>query len=105
MNRNLQRQLARVLALVLTVLPWVAALAVPRAGKAEASLSSPFSGQSIQATQPMPSGTPSVHWAFEWSGAPVHPARQVGEAVSLERPDIPGFRRYLHFSRLQLDGG
>ena len=105
MNRVLQAQLARVLAIVLTVLPWVATLTVPRPAKAEASLSSPFSQTGVQATQPGPTGIPGLTWAHDWQPVALVRNHPELEGFTPALRDAPAFRRYLHFSRLQLDGG
>jgi hypothetical protein len=98
--------LARVLAVVLTVLPWASALAQPRPAKADTTLSGPQTPQPVLQQLHASSGTPPSPGLWQpWT-------LEAHEYVRLEpiliQPDAVPVRsgpRYLECLKLQLDGG
>lgn len=98
--------LARVLAVVLTVLPWASALAQPRPAKADTTLSGPQTPQPVLQQANASSGTPpsptlGQPWTFEAN-------EYIRLEPSLIQPDAVPVRsrpRYLECLKLQLDGG
>jgi hypothetical protein len=98
--------IARVLALVITVLPWVSSLAQARPAKPETSLSSPHHPQaSIQDAAPTSGTPPSTTLAFGWHPDALLRSSHKIVRVQLELAPEASTPRYLVCSRLQLDGG
>jgi hypothetical protein len=106
MRAAMHAWIARFLALVLTVMPWVSSLAQMRPPKAEASLSSPHHPQaSLQEAAPTGGTPPSAALSFGWHpDAHLWPAHEAIR-VQLEPAPEASTPRYLVCSRLQLDGG
>jgi hypothetical protein len=98
--------IARVLALVLTVLPWASSLAQMRPAKPEASLSSPHHPQaSLQEAAPTGGTPPSQALSFGWHPDALLRSSHEVVRVQLEPAPEASTPRYLVCSRLQLDGG
>jgi hypothetical protein len=98
--------IARVLALVITVLPWVSSLAQARPAKPEASLSSPHHPQaSLQETSPTGGTPPGAAFSFGWHPDVLLRSSHTLVRVQLEDAPEAATPRYLVCSRLQLDGG
>jgi hypothetical protein len=103
----MKKYLARVLALILTVLPWVSVLAAPRVAKTESALVGPLQPEPHQISQNHPSGPPTPGFAFLefWQTA-----QNVRISLSHAKPNNQSFTEnarhwfFLH-ARLQLDGG
>ena len=98
--------IARLLALVLTVLPWVSSLAQTRPAKAEAALSSPHQPQaSIQQLSSVGGTPPGQALSFAWFPDAHLRSSHRSLRVRLEPAPEASVPRYLQCSRLQLDGG
>jgi hypothetical protein len=103
----MKKYLARALALILTVLPWVSVLAVPRVAKAESALVGPLQPEPHQLSQSQPSSPPTPGFAFLELWLTKQSVR-----VSLEHAK-PTHQNYVEnardwfllHARLQLDGG
>ena len=99
--------IARVLALVLTVLPWVSNLAQARPNKTDTALSGPQTPQSVFKDAAPTTGTPPMNglsW-FAWQPqTPTRPKLQ-RSLVGLIRAPEARTPRYLECAKLQLDGG
>ena len=103
----MKKYLARVLALVLTVLPWVSVLAVPRVTKAESALVGPLQPDPQQISQAHASTppVPGLSYLEFWQ-------TKISLRVSLERP-VPSYQDFVEHAkdwfflhaRLQTDGG
>lgn len=105
MRAAMRAWIARLLAIVLTVLPWVSSLAQTRPARTEAALSSPHQPQASLQQGESTGGTPPgqaafVAWFPEHQGHALETAR-----VQLEPAPEASTPRYLVCSRLQLDGG
>jgi hypothetical protein len=103
----MKKYLARVLALILTVLPWVSVLAAPRLAKTESALIGPLQPEPHQVSQSQPSIplTPGFAFLEYWLTA-----QSVRVSVAHAIPNCQRFTEnakdwfFLH-ARLQLDGG
>ncbi len=106
MRAAMHAWIARALALVLTVLPWVSSLAQTRPAKTEASLSSPHHPQaSLQEVAPTGGTPPGPAFAFAWHpDAHLRPSHETAR-VHLQAVPEASAPRYLTCLRLQLDGG
>jgi hypothetical protein len=103
----MKKYLARVLAVILTVLPWVSVLAAPRLSKAESALVGPLQTEPHHVSQSHPSTppTPGLSFLEFWQTA-----QSVRVSLGHAKPQNQSFTEnardwfFLH-ARLQLDGG
>jgi hypothetical protein len=103
----MKKYLARVLALILTVLPWVSVLAAPKIAKAESALVGPLQPEPHQVSQSHPSTPPTPGFAFLefWQTL-----KNVRVSLGHAKPHNQSFTEnakdwFLLHARLQLDGG
>jgi hypothetical protein len=104
---RMKKSLARVLALILTVLPWVSVLAAPRVSKAESALVGPLQPEPHQVSQSHPSTPPTPGFAFlEFWQKPQNVRVSLEHAKPQNQSFVENARDwfFLH-ARLQLDGG
>jgi hypothetical protein len=103
----MKKYLARVLAVILTVLPWVSVLAAPRVAKAESALVGPLQPEPHQVSQNHPSSPPTPGFAFlEFWQTKENLRVSLGHAKPTQQSFIENARDwFLLHARLQLDGG
>jgi hypothetical protein len=98
--------LARVLAVVLTVLPWASALAQPRPTKADTTLSGPQTPQPVLQQLHASSGTPPSPGLWQpWTLEAHEHVRLDAVLIQSDAVRMPSRPRYLECLKLQLDGG
>ena len=103
----MKKYLARVLALVLTVLPWVSVLAIPRVPKTESALVGPLQPEPHQVSQAQPSSPPSAGVTYlEFWQTKQNLKVSLEHAKPMQQNFVENARDWfiLH-ARLQLDGG
>ncbi len=103
----MKKYLARVLALLLTVLPWVSVLTLPRLPKAESALVGPLQPElhSVSQAQPSTSAAPGTGFLAFWTEE-----QNLRASLSKVVPNFEGFTEnarawFKRQARLQLDGG
>ncbi len=103
----MKKYLARVLALILTVLPWVSVLAVPRVAKVESALVGPMQPEPHQVSQSQPSSPPTPGFAHLEMWLTKQNVRvSLEHAKPTQHSFVENARDWFRLhARLQLDGG